>query len=79
MQKRNTMKTLKNLVGIGIVLFVFYSFTTFIQEEWIVPEKYINMKNPTLSGAGREPKVIGTAFGLVEGYKVMTCHEHNMP
>jgi len=27
----------------------------------------VNMKNPTLSGAGREPKVIGTAFGLVEG------------
>jgi peptidyl-prolyl cis-trans isomerase D len=26
-----------------------------------------NMKNPTLSGAGREPKVIGTAFGLEEG------------
>ncbi len=27
----------------------------------------INMKNITLSGAGREPKVIGTAFGLKEG------------
>ena len=27
----------------------------------------VNMKNPTLSGAGREPLVIGTAFGLVEG------------
>lgn len=27
----------------------------------------INMKSPTLSGAGREPKVIGTAFGLAEG------------
>ena len=27
----------------------------------------INMKTPTLSGAGREPKVIGTAFGLIEG------------
>ena len=27
----------------------------------------INMKNPTLSGSGREPKVIGTAFGLDEG------------
>jgi len=27
----------------------------------------VNMKNPTLSGAGREPKVIGTAFGLQEG------------
>lgn len=27
----------------------------------------VNMKSPTLSGAGREPKVIGTAFGLTEG------------
>ncbi|MEO8772884.1 MAG: SurA N-terminal domain-containing protein [Gelidibacter sp.] len=27
----------------------------------------ISMKNPTLSGAGLEPKVIGTAFGLKEG------------
>lgn len=27
----------------------------------------INMKSPTLSGAGREPKVIGIAFGLAEG------------
>lgn len=27
----------------------------------------LNMKTPTLSGAGREPKVIGAAFGLDEG------------
>ena len=27
----------------------------------------INMKNPTLAGAGREPYVIGAAFGLNEG------------
>ena len=27
----------------------------------------INMKNPTISGAGREPLVVGTAFGLGEG------------
>ncbi|WP_053990994.1 SurA N-terminal domain-containing protein [Mangrovimonas sp. TPBH4] len=27
----------------------------------------VNMKNPTLSGAGLEPKVIGVAFGLKEG------------
>ena len=27
----------------------------------------INMKTPTISGAGREPKVIGAAFGLKEG------------
>ena len=27
----------------------------------------INMKNPTIAGAGREPLVVGTAFGLDEG------------
>ncbi|WP_027137203.1 peptidylprolyl isomerase [Gaetbulibacter saemankumensis] len=27
----------------------------------------VNMKNPTLSGAGREPIVVGAAFGLNEG------------
>ena len=27
----------------------------------------VNMKNPTLSGAGLEPKVVGVAFGLKEG------------
>ena len=27
----------------------------------------VNMKNPTLSGAGLEPKVVGVAFGLNEG------------
>ncbi|WCO01183.1 peptidylprolyl isomerase [Psychroserpens ponticola] len=27
----------------------------------------VNMKNPTLSGAGAEPKVVGAAFGLEEG------------
>ncbi|WP_425076840.1 SurA N-terminal domain-containing protein [Psychroserpens sp. S379A] len=27
----------------------------------------VNMKNPTLSGAGSEPKVVGAAFGLAEG------------
>src|SRR5690606_17599767 len=27
----------------------------------------ITMKNPTISGAGREPLVVGSAFGLKEG------------
>ncbi|SFW77543.1 peptidyl-prolyl cis-trans isomerase D [Sinomicrobium oceani] len=27
----------------------------------------LNMKSPTISGAGREPKVVGTAFALSEG------------
>ena len=26
--------------------------------------KAVNIKNPTLAGAGREPKVVGEAFGL---------------
>ncbi|WP_066221590.1 peptidylprolyl isomerase [Formosa haliotis] len=27
----------------------------------------LNMKNPTISGAGREPRIVGAAFGLKEG------------
>ena len=41
------MKTIKTIFFIGIVSFLFYSFTTIVQEEWVVPEKYETMKNPT--------------------------------
>ena len=41
------MKTIKTIFFIGIVSFVFYSFTTIVQDKWVVPEKYENMKNPT--------------------------------
>lgn len=40
------MKTLKTLLILGIVSFAFYSFTTIVQDKWVVPEKYVNMKNP---------------------------------
>ncbi len=40
------MKTIKHLIVIGIVSLALFSFTTIIQDEWIVPEKYVNMKNP---------------------------------
>jgi mono/diheme cytochrome c family protein len=40
------MKTLKILILIGIVSFSFFSFTTIIQDEWIVPDEYVNKKNP---------------------------------
>ena len=33
----------------------------------ITPASAINMKNPTISGAGNEPFVVGSAFGLSEG------------
>ena len=41
------MKTIKTLVLIGLVSFALYSFTSLVQEEWKVPEKYETMKNPT--------------------------------
>ena len=41
------MKTFKILTVIGVVSFVLFSFTSFVQEEWKVPEKYEKMKNPT--------------------------------
>jgi len=37
------------------------------EEQTLKTALAINMKNPTLSGSGREPKVIGTAFGLEAG------------
>ena len=40
------MKTFKILTIIGIITFSLYSFTTIVQEEWEVPEKYVNMENP---------------------------------
>lgn len=37
------MKTFKILTIIGIVTIALYSF---VQEDWIVPEKYVTMENP---------------------------------
>lgn len=40
------MKKLKLIAVIGILVFALYSFTTIVQNEWIVPAKYEKMKNP---------------------------------
>lgn len=40
------MKAFKILMIIGVVTFALYSFSTVAQEEWKVPAKYENMKNP---------------------------------
>ena len=40
------MKQLKLIPLLGVLIFALYSFTTLVQEEWIVPEKYVNMENP---------------------------------
>lgn len=41
------MKTFKILTILGIISLTLYSFTDIIQDEWVVPEKYVNMENPT--------------------------------
>ncbi len=42
------MKTLKNLMAFGAVLAVIFAFNVNIQSgEWVVPEKYEKMQNPT--------------------------------
>lgn len=42
------MKTLKNMMAFGAVLAVIFAFNVNIQSgEWVVPDKYENMKNPT--------------------------------
>jgi len=40
------MRTFKILTLLGVVTFALYSFTSIVQEEWKVPAKYENMKNP---------------------------------
>ena len=40
------MKTLKTLLVVGLIFIGLSSFSALIQEEWKVPEKYENMKNP---------------------------------
>lgn len=41
------MKKLKNIFLLGILALALLSFDKIIQDEWEVPEKYQNMKNPT--------------------------------
>ena len=41
------MKAIRTTVIIGLVALAYFSFTKEVQEEWVVPEKYVNMKNPT--------------------------------
>ncbi len=41
------MKTLKNILLLGLISFGLLAFKTAIQEEWVVPAKYKAMENPT--------------------------------
>tara|TARA_R110000868_G_scaffold114364_2_gene306551 strand:- start:1557 stop:1961 length:405 start_codon:yes stop_codon:yes gene_type:complete len=41
------MKNIKIAFFLGLLGFALYSFKTLVQDEWVVPEKYKTMKNPT--------------------------------
>ena len=52
-KKTKKMKTFKILTLIGIISFALFSFTTVLQEEWIVPDKYVIMTNPVDPGTDK--------------------------
>jgi len=41
------MKTLKNILILGLISFGLLAFKAAIQEEWVVPAEYKTMQNPT--------------------------------
>ncbi|MBT8177544.1 MAG: cytochrome c [Flavobacteriaceae bacterium] len=41
------MKTIRILIVLSIASFALFAFKSDFQEKWVVPEKYVNMKNPT--------------------------------
>jgi len=47
------MKTVKLLLLLSVISFAFVSFTSFVQDEWVVPAKYENMKNPIDAGTDK--------------------------
>ena len=40
------MKTIKIFTIVGILSLMFFSFTSIVQDKWVVPDKYVKMKNP---------------------------------
>lgn len=40
------MKTIKFFTLVGIFAFISFSFTNKLQDKWVVPAKYVSMKNP---------------------------------
>ena len=62
------MKTFKTVTIIGVFCFLFFSFTSIMQEEWVVPAKYENMKNPT------DPKVDLAIGKSLYAKHCQSCH-----
>jgi len=57
--KNNKLNIILSMLGLVVLLFSFQSFTE--QDEWVVPAKYENMKNPT-NANDAENKAIGKSL-----------------
>lgn len=56
------MKKIKIVLQLlGLAIFTLYSFNAVTQDEWVVPEEYKTMKNPTDASDG-ENKAIGKSL-----------------
>ncbi|MCF6346722.1 MAG: cytochrome c [Flavobacteriaceae bacterium] len=56
------MKKIKIVLQLlGLAIFTLYSFNAVTQDEWVVPEEYKTMKNPTNANDG-ENKAIGKSL-----------------
>lgn len=62
------MKTLRILIPLGLLAVVLHSFSTPPQDEWVVPDKYVNMKNPT------DPKADANIGKALYAKHCQSCH-----
>lgn len=62
------MKALKIFFILGLASLTFYAFNVPVQDEWIVPQEYVNMKNPT------DPKVDLAIGKALYNKHCKSCH-----
>lgn len=63
------MKKILFLLAMTFSIAIVYSFVTISQEPWVIPEKYLKMKNPVASDAGS----LKTGKALYERH-CQSCH-----
>ena len=62
------MKTLKFFLPVALITLVLVAFNTPPQDEWVVPDKYVNMKNPT------DPAVDANIGKALYSKHCQSCH-----
>ena len=62
------MKTIRILIPLALLAVVLHSFSTPPQDEWVVPDKYVSMKNPT------DPKTDANIGKALYAKHCQSCH-----